>query len=230
MSFFNRDYNLKDLSDLQGKINVDRYSRSIALIDDKIFSVVQGLRKHGFNINYFEDIENIDIIKGYDIIISDIKGVGKHLNSKLEGAHLLHEIHKRYPTKYLISYSDSVFDPTYNDYFKLCDVVKRKNVDIHDWVNTIEMAIKNINDPIYQWEKIRKILVENRFSTDWISKIEKGYIKSFVKKNDKYLLNNLTQTRGLSDSPAVKIAIESISAFAAEFIISLINHGHGNKS
>ena len=80
----------------------DRVKIPIAVIDDELFNYKDLLRDYGFSITHFEDINDIKIVEAYPIVICDIKGVGKFLNSKLEGAQLISEIKKMNLNVYFI--------------------------------------------------------------------------------------------------------------------------------
>lgn len=203
-------------------MRVDRNSVQIAIIENETFPPLEELRRHMFNITIFADIERISILNDFDIIITDIRGVGKHFGSKLEGAHLIEEIVKQYPNKYLIAYSASRFDMTLNKYFNMCDQQRKKDTDVHEWTTTLDKAITDINDPIFQWEKTRRILIENSFPLEYISKIEKAFAKSVIKRDYKYLQREITSDRPTAEQPLVKIAIESFSSFTASLISELI--------
>lgn len=219
---FWKKYGLDDLNAIRSSVRVERTAVQIAVIDDKTFPPLEELRRHQFNITLFADIERLSILNDFDIVITDIRGVGKHLGSNLEGAHLIEEIVKQFPNKYLIAYSASRFDMTLNKYFNMCDERKKKDTDVHEWATTLDKAITDINDPIFQWEKTRQILIKQKFSSEYISKIEKAFAKSVVKRNSKYLQREVSSDKSLSERPIVKIAIESISSFTASFISELI--------
>lgn len=216
-----KKYTLKDLEQVKAQIKTDNSKFKIAVIEDKVFPFLEELRRHDFNITIYNDIERINIIADYDIVVSDIKGVGKLLGSKLQGAHLIEEIHKRYPSIYLIAYSASLFNPEYNKYFQLCDETKKKGIDVNDWVKTLELAIKNINDPIYQWEKSRKILLKNGVDIGIVSKLERVYVKSIIKGKKGILIKQLSTSKsGLPDS--VKIIFDSVAVFAGTLISNIL--------
>lgn len=221
LSLFKR-YSISDLEALRKAHSINRKNFQIAVIEDKVFPCLDELRNHQYNITVFPDIARLSVLADFDIVISDIKGVGKHFGSSLEGAHMIEEIHKRFPNKYLIAYSGSTYNPTYNRYFKLCDDTKKKSVDVHEWVTTIDRALELINDPVFQWEKTRQILISQRFSLEQISSIEKAYAKSILKKNMSSLEKVVTKNQSYSDSPLSKIAIDSIAAFCSSFISNLI--------
>lgn len=219
---FFKKYTVEDLTSLKNKLQTDRSSHKVALIDDNVFPIVDELRRHGFDITTFTDIEHVDAIKNYGVIISDIKGVGKKFGSKFEGAHLIEEIHKQFPNKYLIAYSSSTFNPSYNEYFKLCDITKRKGIDIQEWVRTLDISIQSLNDPIFQWEKTRKYLIEQKLPINYVSQLEQAYSKSILKKNERYFTKEANIAKSFTESTLTKLAVDSISSFTASFILGLI--------
>ena len=218
---FRKKYKLSDLTNLQDGISTDRSKFKIAVIEDKVFPYLEELRRHDFNITIFEDIERLSILSDFQIVVSDIRGVGKFFGSKLEGAHLIEEIHKKYPNVYLIAYSSSTFNPSYNEFLKLCDETKKKSIDVNEWTKTFDRALKKVADPIYQWEKTRRILLKNSVNIDTISKLEKLYAKSIIKK-DKSIFNKEIISSKSGKSEHLKTILDSISIFAATFISNFL--------
>lgn len=217
-----KNYKIEDLNSIRKSLINDRTEIQIAVIDDNTFPPLEELRRHRFNITFFNDIERINTLSDFEIIITDIKGVGKHLGSNLEGAHLIEEIHRHYPNKYLIAYSASRFDMSLSKYFSLCDEQKKKDTDVSEWTTTLDRAISCIKDPVFQWEKTRQILIGQKFPTDYINKLEKAYTKSVLKKNPNYLNKEIKAIQSIWDKPVVKFATESIFKFTSNFILELI--------
>lgn len=77
--------------------NRERCNFKIAIIDDEDFYYKEQLSRLGFNITKYDDIQDLNMLASYDLIISDIKGVGKYFDSEFEGAFLLSELKKMYP-------------------------------------------------------------------------------------------------------------------------------------
>lgn len=225
MIHFFKKYNLEDLKSLQSLGKVDRSAIQVAVIDDKTFPPLEELRRHQFNISHFTDIERLNILSEFDIVVTDIKDVGKLFGSRLGGAHLIEEISKHFPNKYLIAYSASRFDMSLNKYFSMCDEQKRKDTDVHDWVTLLDLAITRLNDPIYQWEKTRRILVKQQVSSRNILKLERAFSKSLLTKNNTHILKIISSNSNFTDKPLLKIAVESISSFTANLISELIKSG-----
>jgi hypothetical protein len=217
-----KNFEFDDLKDYRQIVQIKRPDVQIVVIDDETFPPLEELRRHQFNITFYKDIERICVLSDFDIIITDIKGVGKHLGSSLEGAHLIEEINKMYPHKYLISYSASTFDISLNKYFGLCDDQKRKDTDINEWTKTLDNAINSIHDPIYQWEKTRKVLLKHNISSKQITVIEKAFIKSIMLKNKNHFKKVIDNNISISENSTTSIVLQSLCSFASSFISSLV--------
>jgi hypothetical protein len=75
-------------------INVSRARETleILIIDDSEFLRAEVLKSRGFRITEGGDLKEIKFVEKYEIILCDIKGVGKKYNSPFEGAYLIKEI------------------------------------------------------------------------------------------------------------------------------------------
>ena len=113
----------------------------IVIIDDQDVPYIEDLRYNGFNVMHIKDIDQIDSIKGFEIIICDIRGIGKKFKSNFEGAHIISEIRRVYPFKIIIGYTAYTFDPTYNKYLSLADDVFKKDIDIDEWITHLDSII-----------------------------------------------------------------------------------------
>jgi len=90
--WFTKKYKIEDIQHLSRALLQDREKYRIAIIDDQNFTLIKSIEQHGFDITHFFDVENISDLKRYDIIISDIQGVGKKFGSEYEGGYLIKEI------------------------------------------------------------------------------------------------------------------------------------------
>lgn len=184
-----------------------RLNYKILCIDDQEFSKEENLRRNNFNIRTVNDIDNIEFVSEYDIIICDIQGVGKKLGSEYEGAHLIAEIKKRFPLKKVIAYSGQTFNTSYNSYFQLADLTLNKDTDLEDWIDYLDDLIKSLVDPYEIWLSIRKFLIEKNIQTNIISNIEQDYISATLKKDT----SKLTQSKSFRQmSPEIKGVMEGI--------------------
>jgi hypothetical protein len=205
ISFFKRS-SLEDIK-LTNFDTSKRQNYKILCIDDQEFSKEDNLRRNNFNISTVNDIDNIEFVSAYDIVICDIQGVGKKLGSEFEGAHLISEIKKRFPLKKVIAYSGQTFNTTYNSYFQLADLTLNKDTDLEDWIDYLDDLIKSMVDPYEIWLSIRKYLIEKNIPTSTVSNIEQDFIAATLKKD----INKLTNSRSFKQiSPEIKGVMEGI--------------------
>ena len=181
--WFEKKYKIEDLQNLSKSLVQPRDSYKIAVIDDqKNLQLVKSLEQHDFFIKHYLDIKSLDEVIKYDIIVSDIEGVGKKFGSIFEGGHLIKEIRTRFPLKYIIAFSGKSFFMDYNQFFKLCDNVSTKNADITEWVAFLDIAINSVSDPIFIWTKARTQLIANNIPLEVIAKIENSYVKAIANR------------------------------------------------
>lgn len=157
----------------------------VAIIDDDIDGDVQELCKkltlNRFNVHYFPDIDDIDLLSTFHIIVFDIEGVGLKLGGN-NGSHLIKEVHNKFPEKYLIVSSAQRFNPSFNKIIKLCNQSVDKNNDLENYLKMLDEGISELFDPVKQWKKIHKQLIDKSVPTKLILKIEDQYVRA-IKKN-----------------------------------------------
>lgn len=201
----------------QAKRGVD-----IAIIDDEPFSRLEQLRTHGFQVSELGgDIRSVDQIKAYPIVICDIKGVGLAFGSKLEGAHVIGEIRKAHPDKYLIVFSGGTFDARYNECLSMADASITKDQGIDYWVAALERAVKEVTDPTMRWLRFRSRLAEQGVDAVDIFTMESLYIKAVRKKDP-------SEFRVDKDSYAISDEVKGLlTKFAATAVVEVIEHFTG---
>ena len=79
------------------------------LIDDSDFPYLENLATHDFNIRQYRDVTDLKSVEPYPVVLCDIRGVGRQLSERFEGAHVIQEIRKRYPAKVVVAYSGESF-------------------------------------------------------------------------------------------------------------------------
>lgn len=160
----------------------------ILVIDDQDFAAEEFLIRNGFRIMHKRDIDNIKDVSEYAVVLCDIRGVGKNLGSAKEGAFVIKEIKAYYPAKQVIGYTGSSYDPVYNEYMNLADAVISKGISIEDWIALVDEQIQKAVDPIYQWKRLRKHLLECGVSTAYVAKLEDKYVTAIKAKDFKDLV------------------------------------------
>lgn len=166
-----------DMGDLKSK-------NKIAVIDDEPFLKFGSLMAHGFNLTELGgDIKSIEQVMAYPIVICDIKGVGKAFGSDKEGAHVLSEIRKSYPDKFLITFSGMTYDASYNESLATADASATKDANVDYWTALLEKGLKDIGDPRQRWIRFRKNLLNEGIDLFELFKLEQAFIKSIEKRD-----------------------------------------------
>lgn len=180
----------KNVSQLQNYVREPvaklRSHVAIIAIDDAGFAYAEVLRRHGFQITVQNDITDIKAVESYPIVICDIKDVGASFQSRFEGAHIIAEIRKHYPHKYLIVYTGQRFDASYNQYFALCDASLKKDAGSEDWVEALDHAITVYVDPIAQWKKARQLVISHDIPPARLMDLEDEYVQAMLDKRQPF--------------------------------------------
>lgn len=158
-------------------------SNQIAIIDDDPFARSDALRAHKFNIVELGDIRSVDQVAEYPIVVCDIRGVGRALHSELEGAHLIAEIRKSYPDKFLVSYSGAQFDITYNEALRSVDASLSKDASTDQWVHTLETGLLKVGNPRERWLRLRKTLLDRGVEIHEVFRVEQRFIRAIEKRD-----------------------------------------------
>lgn len=206
-----KNYNIQEL----------RHRVRILLIDDENFILEEPLKRQGFNITYKKDIDVLTDVEPYQIVLCDIRGVGKTFKSNKEGAYLIKEMKKIYPTIQVIAYTGSSYDPSYNDYLKCADDVVEKGNSIEYWVSCLDEQIKTSVDPRMQWDRIRSYLLEEGIKTIVVAKLESRYVEGILTRNQKTLEE---LTNGVADQRA-KILSNILTSNLIKLLIEGVING-----
>lgn len=201
----------KSIAELRKHVNM-------LVIDDNDFAPEKFLRLNSYQIHHKTDIDNIKDVEPYDIILCDISGIGKELGYAKEGAFIIREIHANYPNKRIIAYTSYTFDADYNKYFSIADFVAPKDFGTDDWIDVLDEQVRKAIDPVNQWKKIRKYLLENDVSTLMIARIEDKYVAAVNNKN----FDKLKSFVDGNDSKLSSIITDFLSSLCAKLILGSI--------
>lgn len=177
----------KDIRKKLSDIDRDPYSLAqlkekyvVLIIDDKQFDVVETLRNNGFRVDHWRDIEDISSVEKYPIVACDVSGIGEKLRpgSRSGGIHVLNEIKKHYPDKYLIQYSTRSQDLDEN--LTKADLIYPKDTGIDAWQRDVEQSFRELGNPKKRWLRIRKKLSDEGVDAYEIFRIEQAYIKEIT--------------------------------------------------
>jgi len=160
----------------------NRVDVPILIIDDEDVPNIEELKSHRYNITHTKDIDQIESTAPFEIIVCDIRGVGKKFGSKFEGAHIISEIRNFYPFKIINAYTAYTFDPSYNRFLKQADDVFKKDADIDEWVTLLENSIDLAINPVHKWRKISNYLQSRDIAMSDLALLEHQYVKLMQKK------------------------------------------------
>ncbi len=192
----------------------------IAIIDDEPFVRLESLRAHGFHISELGgDIRRVDQVSAYPIVVCDIRGVGAAFGSKFDGAHVLGEIRKTYPDKWLVAYTGMTHNIAYNERLRVVDVMMPKEAPIESWTTALENALGAVVDPRQRWIRFRARLLERGAELYDVLDIEQAFIASIKTRNPALFSNRV---RGLPQSNDWKKLATEFAAVATVQLIEML--------
>lgn len=183
-----RWFKRKRLENIQITIDLDeiRKRARILFIDDEDVPQINVLKKEGYAIDQWKDIENLKNIENgdYDIIFLDIGGVGEGYSR--EGAiGILKDIKKSNPSVVLIAFSGQKFAIEQTKFFQLADDVLNKDARAIEIKNRIEDFLKEKFSVVFYWTRIKELLNNYGVVSSKISKVEYELYKSMTGKDHK---------------------------------------------
>lgn len=193
-------YRLEDLNAIEYSNQNTRNERrdiKIAIIDDEDIPFLESLKNSGFNVQHYRDIDNFDMLSDYQIIISDIDGVGVKFSSEYQGAYILKEIKKLYPDKFLIAMSSKIYNISFSEILENADIKINRDVKVDLVSEKIDIAINAVSSIKKRWLRVRKQLIEN-YNIDlydvWM--IEQEVIESIISNKNKINENKIQKLFG----------------------------------
>lgn len=188
---FKKRYYLEQINEQGDDLLIDRNNIKIAIIDDMEVPYLESLRRSGYNVRHYKDIEDFDMLKAYSVIVCDIKGVGKKFGSELEGAYIIKEARKLYPEKYIIAMSSAVYKISVTKIIGVADDKIVRDSDLDRVSDSIDRAVNTMRSNRLRWLRLRDNLL-NTHNVDmynvWL--LEQGFIATILKKDKRELENN----------------------------------------
>lgn len=210
-----------EISDLNAEMLLGEYTleelkraTDILIIDDDPFTYLEVLKANDFRIRQKSDIDSIGDVEKYDIILCDVKGVGKFLSSKFEGAYLVQQIKETYPNKIVVIYTGNRYDASYQKYIQYADYTMEKGTPQEDWTELLTDILRKNADPVQQWKETRYRLLKAGVSIIDVAKYEDKYVSAV--KNRKY--QSLESLCSDSKELGRSILIELLSSTIAKLI------------
>lgn len=191
---------------------------AIAVLDDNPFEPKEALAHHKFLITELgPDIRSLDQVSTYPIIVCDVAGVARAFGSKLEGAHLVKEIRKAYPDKFLIGYTGLIHSVATTNALTAADKRMAKDESIEAWIQNLEEGMEQVVNPRNRWIRMRRGLLERGVELLDVLKLEQAFIKA-VRQHKPAVLDDAA--RQLDVSQEIKDLIIKFSATAVATLIS----------
>lgn len=180
--------------------NEQRSQFKICIIDDTIFETGRLLRSYGYKFQEIGDLKSVHEVKEFDVVLCDLMGVGLNFDIKQQGATLIKEISKNYPTIIIAAYTASsgwsdqvILAQQYADKFI------RKDADQDDWTQALDNLIGLAADPRVLWMRARRALIDQGVDTKEILMLEDAYVESILNNDAKMkLLESKKDAFGLS--------------------------------
>jgi hypothetical protein len=221
-----RDTVWESINELDDRIRVNRARRDgltlranvpIVVVDDQPFDPANNLRHNHYLINHLSDIQNIDEVKTFPIVLCDLQGVGSKLHAELQGAHLIREIKQHFPEKIVIAYTGIGRNNLMSRAAQQsADTFLKKDADLDEWIDALDGAIRNVTDPVYMWKRFRKRLLDAGMTPFELTRLEDSFVRGATtgRKDD-------TQQRVLS--VVEKLGLQNdLRAVVQGFVSSLI--------
>lgn len=214
--FYHKVYELNGDAILKEKsLSMLKKLTEILVIDDKEFSFLEALRKHEFSIQQKNDLTHLSDAAEYDVILCDIRGVGKFLGSEYEGANLIKALKTKYPNKVILAYTANEYDARFQKYLDYADGIAPKgSYGLEDWVSLLEETLNDCADPVKQWERTRKQLLKANVSTIEVAKYESQYVKAV--KNGSF--ESFKKLYGKKKHTGDSIMIDLVSSVIAKIL------------
>lgn len=200
--------------DLGGRIVDNRAKFPIVVIDDKEFTPANNLRRYNFNIAHFADIQNIDAVSRYPVVLCDLLGVGLAFGPRLQGAQVIREIKKNFPDKFVIAYTGGGSSEVSEFAISFADQYLKKDADLEEWCEILDGAISHVSNPALVWKKLRHKLLDADVTPYQIAELEDSFVASVLDGKAVYEPRLLEQSGRMSISADGRAILHSMIANA----------------
>lgn len=194
LSIYKSNSDIRDFS-RQNHVLVDERTRRsairIAVIDDQLFLPQTNLQVYGYKITSIGDIKSLDQVADYNIILCDLMGVGMNFDTKNQGASLISEIKKNFPSKIVIAYTGASMKALVaKSAQSRADALFKKDIDNEEWIEHLDQFASEAIDPFVIWNKIRARLIELNADTKTILALEDAYVRSVLARDASFIEMN----------------------------------------
>jgi CheY-like chemotaxis protein len=194
-----------------------RQAVRIAVVDDHPFAPQANLNAYNYNITQIGDVRSVDQVKGYDLVLCDIIGVGLSFSQTLQGASLMAEIKRVYPEKLVIAYTGATLNQSATKEAKLvADALIKKDIDIKEWVDKLDNYINLVLNPQTAWSRVRADLVSRGVGTKDILLLEDAFVGSMLsdRPTPRSLATTLDRTKLSGDARNIVTGLISSAIYS----------------
>jgi DNA-binding NarL/FixJ family response regulator len=146
----------------------------------KIFSPMEYLRRHGYDVTHFRDIDSLDSLSRYAIILCDLVGVGSRLSPTQQGAHVIEEIKKHYPEKVVIAYTGGARPDLLGRGIPASDYYLPKDANVEQWCESLDNSIRLLGNPVTVWKKLRHRLLDAGVTPYQLAELEDTFVRKVL--------------------------------------------------
>lgn len=173
----------------------------IVVIDDDAFTYRSLFKRDGYNIDKWNDINDMNKLENsyYDIILLDIQGVGRDYSQKEQGLGILKHIKQANPTQIIVAYSNADWSLRYQEFFKMADAVLAKNVDYVDFKRTVDDLLQRRFTISFYLDKVVSAVKDDVDNPNQIQKMaEKAILSRSTEKLERYLKTNVDNAQAIT--------------------------------
>jgi DNA-binding NarL/FixJ family response regulator len=100
------------------------------------------------------------------------------MNPSMQGAHLISEIKKNFPQKYVLAYTGGAQGAILERSIQIADDYLKKDVDIDDWCDHLDNAIEILANPAKIWRQVRHRLLDAGISPYQLAVLEDTFVRN----------------------------------------------------
>lgn len=204
----------RKMSDINGKFDFERRKRSVRILviddDQNSFMPFKPLKKEGYDVEFWKDVEDLGKLEQgiYDIVILDIRGVGKEWCPDEEGFGIIDLLKKRNPSQIVVAYSGETFDFTKGKFYRMADdMIPKQSVDPGTCKSVIDNLICTKLSPNSLWKTIEEILANNGIQPRKINRIESKIVKVLDQNGNEQDVQDILRSFALNKDLLVSIGI-----------------------
>ena len=179
-----QDLNVNTVVGEDAMKNVRRQIEILVVDDDVQGRLDESLRNCGYgNVTIMRDVERVQDVERFQVILIDIFGVGTRLNAngaplEFQGLSLAEDIKRMYPTKKVIVFSATLQQYSANYILKtVVDGSFEKSPKIDTRNNIIDTCLRDVINPKSNWLKFRQRLLDADVPITEVAKFESYYVK-----------------------------------------------------